>query len=148
MKFFLFNTHGNLVPLIARITLGIVMLPHGAQKMLGWFGGNGFSATMGYFTEHMGIPAIFAFLAIFAEFFGALGLIFGFLTRLSAFGVGITMLVALFTHASHGFFMNWSGQQTGEGYEYHLLTIGLALISIIQGAGKTSLDALIAKKLS
>lgn len=148
MKNILFKTEGNLVPLIARVALGVVMFPHGAQKMLGWFGGYGFSATMHHFTENMGIPAVFAFLAIFAEFFGALGLIVGSLSRIAAFGVGVTMVVAAFMHTSNGFFMNWTGQQTGEGYEYHLLAIALSLVVIIQGAGKTSIDAVISRKIS
>ncbi|TLD72443.1 DoxX family protein [Phragmitibacter flavus] len=149
MNSLLFKTNNSIAPLIARVTLGVVMFPHGAQKLLGWWGGNGFSGTMGYFTGNLGIPAVFAFLAIFAEFFGALGLIVGALTRVAAFGVGFTMLVAMFMgHTANGFFMNWMGNQAGEGYEYHLLAIGLAIIIMIQGAGKASIDNLIAKKLA
>jgi putative oxidoreductase len=149
MNSLLFKTSGTLVPLIARLALGVVMFPHGAQKLLGWFGGHGFTGTMGYFTGTMGIPAVFAFLAIVAEFFGALGLIFGALSRIAAFGIGFTMLVAMFMgHLSNGFFMNWTGQQTGEGFEFHILAIALALIVMIQGAGKASIDGVIAKNLS
>jgi putative oxidoreductase len=72
---------------ILRLALGIVFFPHGAQKTLGWFGGLGFSGTMGFFTHQMGIPAPFAFLAIAAEFFGGLGLLAGFLGRIAAFGI-------------------------------------------------------------
>jgi putative oxidoreductase len=128
--------------------LGFVMFPHGAQKMLGWFGGHGFSGTMGFFTGTMHIPAVFAFLAILAEFAGSLGLITGLLSRVAAFGIATNMVVAiLIAHAANGFFMNWFGNQKGEGFEYHLLAIGLALIVLIHGAGKASLDALIAGHL-
>ena len=76
---------------ILRVILGVVMLPHGAQKLLGWFGGNGFSGTMHHFTENMGIPYLFALLAVLAESFGALGLIAGLFTRVAAFGIGATI---------------------------------------------------------
>lgn len=145
----LFKTDGHTAPLIARLTLGLIMFPHGAQKALGWYGGYGYDGTMGYFTGTLGIPALFAFLVIAAEFAGAIGLITGFLTRVSAFGIAAVMAGAIaMAHKSNGFFMNWSGQQAGEGYEYHLLAIGLALIVVIHGAGKSSLDALVAKRLA
>lgn len=144
----LLETNSSFALLIARITLGVVMFPHGAQKVLGWFGGHGFSGTMAFFTGAMHIPAFFAFLAIAAEFAGSLGLIAGFLSRVAAFGVGVTMIVAIATaHGANGFFMNWSGTQKGEGFEYHLLAIGLALVVMFAGAGKASLDGLIAKYL-
>jgi putative oxidoreductase len=128
------------------LTLGIVMFPHGAQKVLGWFGGNGFNGSFHFFTDQMHIPAVFAVLAIAAEFLGSLGLIFGFLTRLAALGIAVEMLVAVkMVHGANGFFMNWMGNQKGEGFEYHLLAIGLALIVLIYGAGKASVDAAIAK---
>lgn len=142
----LFKTNDSAAPLIARLVLGLVMFPHGAQKALGWFGGYGFSATMHAFTANMHIPAVFAFLAILAEFAGSLGLIAGLLSRVAAFGIATNMVVAIATvHHGNGFFMNWSGQQKGEGFEYHLLVLGLALIVMIHGAGKASLDALISK---
>ena len=145
----LFKTSDSFAPLIARLTLGLVMFPHGAQKALGWFGGYGFSGTMNAFTQQMHIPAPLAFLAIAAEFAGSLGLITGLLARVSAFGIATNMVVAILTvHASNGFFMNWFGAQKGEGFEYHLLAIGLALIVIFHGAGKASLDAQIARKLA
>ena len=141
----LFKTNSSIGPLVARLVLGLVMFPHGAQKALGWFGGHGFSGTMGFFTNMLHIPVAFAFLAIVAEFAGSLGLISGFLSRIAAFGIATVMVVAIFTaHAANGFFMNWSGKQAGEGFEYHLLAIGLALVVMIQGAGKASLDGLIA----
>jgi putative oxidoreductase len=137
----LLKTTDSYLPTIARLTLGIVMFPHGAQKVLGWFGGYGFNGTMGFFTGQMHIPALFAFLAIAAEFLGSLGLITGFLSRIAAFGIAANMAVAVGTvHFANGFFMNWSGNQKGEGIEYHLLAIGLALIVIIAGAGKASID--------
>lgn len=126
---------------ILRLTLGLVIFPHGAQKMLGWFGGYGFSGTMGFFTQQMGIPAVFAVLAILAEFAGAIGLITGVLTRVAAFGVGMVMLVAtLTTHLANGFFMNWNGTQKGEGFEYHLLALGIAIALMIRGGGAFSVD--------
>ncbi len=144
----LFKTTDSYAPLIARITLGLVMFPHGAQKVLGWFGGHGFAGTMGFFTGTMHIPALFAFLAILAEFAGSLGLIVGLLSRVAAFGIVSVMVVAIATvHVANGFFMNWMGTQKGEGFEYHLLAIGLGLIVIIYGGGKASLDRLFTKSL-
>ena len=141
----LLKTDNSTAPLLARLALGLVMFPHGAQKALGWFGGYGFDGTMGYFTGTLHIPAVFAFLAIAAEFAGSLGLITGFLSRISALGIGITMTVAIFMgHAANGFFMNWYGNQKGEGFEYHLLAIGLALVVLVTGGGKASVDGLIA----
>ena len=143
----LIRTDNDTTSLILRLFLGIVFFPHGAQKLLGWFGGYGFSGTMNFFTETMGIPAVFAFLAIVAEFFGALGLITGFLTRLSAFGIGIVMVVATLTvHLQHGFFMNWSGNQQGEGFEYHLLAIAIAVALTIKGGGRWSIDGALTEK--
>ena len=142
---FLFKTSDSFAPTLARLTLGGVMFPHGAQKVLGWFGGYGFTGTMHFFTEQMHIPAAFAVLAIAAEFLGSLGLITGFLGRIAAFGIAVNMAVAIATvHGANGFFINWFGNQKGEGYEYHLLAIGLALIVMIYGAGKASVDAALA----
>ena len=136
----LLATAHDVGPTVARLTLGIVMFPHGAQKMLGWFGGPGYHGAMGFFT-HSGIPGFFAFLAIVAEFFGSIGLIVGALSRVAAFGIAVNMIVAiLMVHATHGFFMNWFGNQGGEGFEYHLLAIGLAVIVMIKGAGLLSFD--------
>ena len=117
------------------------MLPHGLQKTLGLFGGHGFSGTMGFFTGQMGIPALFAFLAITAEFLGAIGLITGALSRVAAFGVGFTMLVTMtMGHLQNGFFMNWTGAQPGEGFEFHLLAIAMAIVVVIKGGGAYSID--------
>lgn len=132
---------------ILRVILGVVMLPHGAQKLLGWFGGHGFSGTMHHFTENMGIPYLFALLAVLAESFGALGLIAGLFTRVAAFGIGATIgVAALMGHVKYGFFMNWFGKQAGEGFEYHLLVVGMALALVIAGGGRWSLDRLISDK--
>ncbi|HLX61927.1 MAG TPA: DoxX family protein [Planctomycetota bacterium] len=142
-----FATDNDWALTLARLTLGAVFFAHGAQKMLGWFGGYGFNGTMGFFTQQMGIPAVFAFLAIAAEFFGGLGLIVGLLGRIAAFGILSNMAVAIVTvHAQFGFFANWMGNQKGEGIEYHLLAIALALVIIIKGSGAASLDWLLARK--
>lgn len=143
----LLKTDDSFAPLIARLTLGLVMFPHGAQKALGWFGGYGFSATMNFFTGQLHIRELFAFLAIAAEFAGSIALIAGLLSRVSAFGIAVVMLMATLTvHASNGFFMNWAGIQKGEGFEYHLLAIGLALVVTLSGAGKWSLDRLLVRQ--
>lgn len=139
----LLATSNDFTLTLMRLVLGVVFFAHGAQKMLGWFGGYGFHGTMGFFT-HSGIPAPLAFLAICAEFFGGLGLIVGLLSRIAAFGIVVNMLVAVATvHAANGFFMNWFGNQKGEGFEYHLLAIALGLAIMIKGAGALSLDRLL-----
>ncbi len=145
----LFATDDDTTTAILRLVLGIVFFAHGAQKMLGWFGGFGFSGTMGYFTGTMHIPAAFALLAICAEFFGGLGLILGFLTRIAAFGIAVNMLVAVATvHRAFGFFMNWNGTQKGEGFEFHLLVLAITAFLMIRGAGAFSLDHAIAAATS
>jgi putative oxidoreductase len=126
---------------LLRLVMGVTFFMHGAQKMLGWFGGYGFSGTMGFFTNVMHIPAPFAVLAILAEFLGGIGLILGFLSRIAAFGIATNMLVAvLLVHAPNGFFMNWTGQQKGEGFEYHLLALVIAIVLMVRGAGAFSID--------
>ena len=137
----LMQTQPRLSLLVLRLLLGVVMFPHGAQKVLGWFGGQGLDATIQGFTTHMGIPLVFAWLAVAAEFLGSLGLIAGLLTRVAAFGIGVVMVVAvLMVHLANGFFMNWAGNQKGEGIEYHLLALAAALALMIEGGGKASLD--------
>jgi putative oxidoreductase len=126
---------------ISRLALGIMILPHGAQKALGWFGGYGFTGTITFFTQTMHVPAPLAVLAIAAEFLGGLGLITGLFSRVAAFGVGFNMLVAvLMVHLPNGFFMNWFGHQKGEGIEFFILAIGLAVAVMIKGGGALSLD--------
>jgi putative oxidoreductase len=124
------------------------MFPHGAQKVLGWFGGYGYAGTMNFFTQTMHIPAPLAILAITAEFLGSIALVFGLLSRVAAFGIGVTITVAAFTVAlPNGFFMNWFGNQKGEGVEYHILMAAIALAVVIKGGGKWALDSVIARKL-
>jgi putative oxidoreductase len=136
----LFATNRDIVPIFLRLTLGAVMFPHGAQKVLGWFGGGGFNATLEGMTG-MGLPAAIVVMVMIAEFLGSLGLILGFLTRLSALGVISVMLGAIFTvHQQYGFFMNWMGKQAGEGFEYHLLAIGIAVALLVRGGGAFSID--------
>ena len=137
----IFSTSNDWTLTIIRLVMGVTFFAHGAQKMLGWFGGYGFSGTMGFFTHQMSIPAPFAFLAICAEFFGGLGLIVGLLTRVAAFGIMTNMMVAIMmVHRFNGFFMNWTGQQKGEGFEYHLLALALGFMLLVKGAGALSLD--------
>jgi putative oxidoreductase len=134
-------TNGDWVLTVVRVVLGITLFAHGAQKLLGWFGGHGLSATVRMFRDHIGIPAPLAYLAIAAEFFGGLGLIVGLLARIAALGIAITMAVAMLTvHLKFGFFMNWFGDKQGHGFEYHLLALALALVVIVHGAGAFSLD--------
>jgi putative oxidoreductase len=132
---------------ILRIALGAVMFPHGAQKMLGWFGGGGWTGTMHFFTETVHMSYFTGALTILIEFFGSIMLITGTFTRVAALGIlglfiGIIFNIAL----PNGFFMNWGGDQHGEGFEYHLLVLGMSLALIIGGAGKLSVDSLISKK--
>jgi putative oxidoreductase len=131
--------------LLARVALGAVMLPHGAQKLLGWFGGYGFSGTMGFLTGDAGLPWIVAFTVILAESFGALALVLGLFGRVGALGISAVMIGAIATvHAGNGFFMNWFGNQKGEGFEYHILALGLAAIVLVRGSGSLSLDRVLA----
>jgi putative oxidoreductase len=140
----LFATDDSTATSILRLVLGVVFFAHGAQKMLGWFGGFGFAGTMSFFTGLMHIPAPLAFLAIAAEFFGGIGLILGFLTRIAAFGIGVNMLVAIMTvHHAFGFFMNWAGTQKGEGFEFHLLVLAIVAYLMIRGAGAYSVDRIL-----
>lgn len=142
----LLGTTNSYVLTVLRIALGVVILPHGLQKTIGWFGGYGFAATLDFFGS-VGIPAILGVLAIAAESAGALALIAGVTTRIAALGIGVTMLVASFMHKANGFFMNWSGQQKGEGFEYHILAMAIAAALVIGGAGRFSLDRLISRRV-
>jgi putative oxidoreductase len=136
----LLHTNDDIGLFIARISLGLVILPHGLQKLLGLFGGAGFTGTVDFFVGS-GLPSAVAILIIIGESFGALGLILGFLSRLAAFGITLIMLGAIFmVHIQNGFFMNWFGNQAGEGFEYNLLALGLSLVVLIKGGGKWSVD--------
>lgn len=145
-KIFLTNS-ADTTALIARLALGIVVFPHGAQKLLGWFGGYGFTGTMGFLTGTAGLPWIVALLVILIEFFGALMLISGFKTRIASLGIIVTFLgVVISSHLSNGFFMNWYMQpDKGEGLEYFILLFGLAIIALVAGGGKASIDSILSK---
>jgi putative oxidoreductase len=147
MKKLLSTNPNNWVALVARLALGITLFPHGAQKLLGWFGGYGYKGTMGFLTAQMHLPWIIALLVILIEFFGSLLLIFGLFTRISALAIFASFLGVLFTvHIKNGFFMNWGMQANkGEGFEYFILLFGLAIIALISGGGKASVDAAILK---
>jgi putative oxidoreductase len=140
----------DLTLLIIRITLGIVIFPHGAQKLMGWFGGFGFEGTMNYFTETVGLPYVIGLLVILGESFGALALILGLFGRFMGLSLFIIMLGALyFDHAQNGFFMNWFGNRGGgEGYEFDLLTFGLSLAIVINGSGAFSADRYLFRRQS
>jgi putative oxidoreductase len=146
--FHLFATSNDPGLLIARLVLAAIFLPHGLQKTFGWFGGYGLAGTMGFFTGPLGIPKPLGALAIATENLAPVALALGLVGRVAALGIIGIMVVAAYTvHREHGFFMNWSGQQKGEGYEYHLLAIGLALVVLIGGSGPLSIDQIIAATL-
>ena len=133
---------------VVRVVLAIVFFAHGSQKMLGWFGGSGFSKTVHYFTTQGHLPMIAAVLVVLAEFFGSIGLFFGFLTRIAALGICGVMIGAIaMVHAPNGFFMNWTGHQGGEGFEYHLLVLAMAAPLFVWGAGALSVDGAIYERL-
>jgi len=143
-----FKTEDSFSFLILRIALAVVIFPHGAQKVLGWFGGHGIEATLGFLTGKMGVPYFIAVLVIIGEFFGALGLLTGFLTRFCAASIATILAGAVaMIHWNNGFFMNWSGKQAGEGFEYHILAIGIAAVLVIGGGGAFSLDQWISRNL-
>lgn len=137
----LVHTADDPILALLRMTLGIVFFAHGAQKVLGWFGGPGYAGTMSFLTHNLGLPPILAILAIMAEFLGGIGLIAGVLSRIAGFAIALDMLVAVFlVHLPNGLFMNWSGNQKGEGFEYHLLAIAIAITILVRGAGAFSVD--------
>ena len=143
-----FKTDGTISGTILRVLLGIVIFPHGAQKLLGWFGGGGFDASMRMFESNFHIPTIFALLAILAESVGAVALIAGFFTRVAALAISVNMLVAVaLVHGKVGFFMNWTGTGKGEGFEYHILAVAIGLALMIKGGGRWSVDGVVARKL-
>ena len=139
----LFKTNNNnWSALIARLALALVVFPHGAQKLFGWFGGYGFQGTMGYLTTQVGLPSFVALLVILIESVAALMVLLGLGTRIAALGIfGLFAIIAVQYHSSNGFFMNWLGNQKGEGLEYFIILLGLALTLIITGGGKASADA-------
>jgi putative oxidoreductase len=141
----LFATRPRFTLLLLRVVLGFLFFMHGSQLVFGWFGGFGLSASINAFTEKMAMPVFLAYLAVFSEFFGGLALIFGFATRIAALGIAADMIIAIFlVHLPNGLFMNWYGNQKGEGYEYHLLAVAIALTLAIGGGGILSIDRSIA----
>jgi putative oxidoreductase len=148
LMFGLFQTSGSVSPLILRVLLAVVMFPHGAQKLLGWFGGAGYASVMVSFSDRWGIPAALTVLCIVTEFLGPIALFFGFLTRIAALAIGFDLLVAaILVHVHFGFFLNWSGKQKGEGIEFDLLLWAIALALILEGAGAFSVDRVISSRL-
>lgn len=141
MKRLLFSTNQSLAPLLLRLFLAFVLFPHGAQKLLGWFGGFGFAGTMTYFTETVKLPWLIGLLVIVIEFFGPLALLVGFAVRLWSIAIAIVMTGIILTHFTGYFFMNWFGNQKTEGMEFFLLAIGMAGALIYSGAGRLSIDA-------
>ncbi|MCK5941681.1 MAG: DoxX family protein [Planctomycetes bacterium] len=143
----LLDTRATAAPVALRATLALVMFPHGAQKVFGWFGGYGWSGTMGFLTEQIGMPSFAAAGVMLLELLGPVLLLAGLGTRAVALGFAGIMLGAITTvHAANGFFMNWSGQQAGEGYEYHLLVLGASLALVFAGGGRWSLDRRLARR--
>lgn len=142
-------TDDSVALLVLRLMLALVFFPHGAQKVLGWFGGDGFSATMGFFVDKAGIPWVLAFLAVLAESAGVLALLAGIFTRVAALGIAVNMIIcAAGNHLKNGFFMNWMGKQQGEGFEFHILAVAISLALIISGGGKWSLDGFLSRRRS
>jgi putative oxidoreductase len=142
----LFQTKNDVAPLVLRVLLGMLILPHCMQKLFGWFGGEGYSGTMGFFTGSMGFPAVLASLYMLAEPLACLGLVTGFLTRIAAFFIAVEMAMDVaMIHMSYGFFMNWNGDKGGEGIEYHLLVIVITVALMIRGGGKWSVDSVVSK---
>lgn len=144
----LLRTSDDRMLTLVRLVLGSVMFAHGAQKALGWFGGAGFGPTLNYFGQNLGISTPLAVLAVAAEFIGGISLLFGLLGRVSAMGIAINMIVAVgLVHWRYGFFMNWFGAKPGEGFEYHLLALAIALLIVVRGSGAWSLDRMLVQKL-
>jgi putative oxidoreductase len=146
MKKLLFNTTNSYAPVALRLLLAAVLFPHGAQKLLGWFGGFGFNGTMHYFTDQVGVPSIVGFAVIIIEFFGPIFLLLGFATRLWSLGIIGIMTGVIVTTFNQYFFMNWFGTQKTEGFEFFLLAIGMAASLVISGSGKYSIDARLTSK--
>ena len=139
-------TGDSFAPLFLRLALGVTLFPHGAQKLIGWFGGFGFNGSMGYFTGTVGLPWIVGLLVILGEFFGALMLIAGVGTRFAAASLAVIMAGAAWQCRVNGFFMNWFGNQKGEGLEFFVLAIAIALALTVLGGGKWSVDSRLAAR--
>ncbi len=139
-------TSASYSPIFLRFFLALVVFPHGAQKVLGWFGGYGFTGTMAFFTGTMGLPYVIALLPVLTEFLAPIALLFGFFTRIAALALSVNFLVVMTVLWPNGFFMNWFGTQKGEGIEYVLLIFGITLALMVGGAGRFSADRAIAEK--
>lgn len=147
VKSLLFGTSRSWEAFVIRLVLAIVIFPHGAQKLFGWFGGFGFEGTMGFLTGTAGLPWIAAFLVIMIESIGSVLIFFGVATRLVALASGLLAFgIMTFAHVQHGFFMNWLGNQGGEGIQFFLLWMGIALALVFAGGGKFSVDAALSKR--
>lgn len=144
----IFKTSNDYAPLLLRLFLAIVIFPHGAQKLLGWFGGYGFEGTMGYFTETAKLPWILGFQIIFIEFFAPIALLFGFATRIWAAATGVVILGIIITAHHDYFFMNWFGSQPAEGMEYFLLALAICTALVISGGGRLSADYKLQSKIN
>lgn len=143
----IFNTRDHISGLVLRVTAALVILPHGCQLLFGWFGGMGYAAAMNYFKQTEGLPVMIGFLVILLQFAGSLLILLGTLTRLvSAAMIFLFLGMIVTSHWQHGFFMNWMGTGAGEGFEFHLLVIGLCLSLVMNGAGVYSIDAWLSKK--
>jgi putative oxidoreductase len=144
-----FQTDRSRIAFLQRLILAAVIFPHGAQKLLGWFGGWGLEGTLAWFQNDLGAPAIVGVLVILGDFFGMIALAAGLATRFAAAGAALTMAGAIvFYHAQFGFWMNWSGTQAGEGFQFHLLALALAIPLVVTGGGAWSLDGWIARRLT
>jgi putative oxidoreductase len=144
----LFQTEQSYALLVLRVALAIVIFPQGAQKLLGWFGGAGFDGTMHFFAA-LGVPAGIALLVIISDFFGSLALALGLIGRFAAFGTTMVMLGAMvLVHGQNGFFLNWNGDQAGEGIQFHLLVVAVAVVLMAKGSGAWSIDGLLLRGLT
>jgi len=148
MKRLLFSTNDSVAPVLLRLFLAFVLFPHGAQKLLGWFGGFGFEGTMQYFTGMRGMPWIVGFVVILIEFFGPMALVLGFAVRFWSLAIAVVMAGIILTTFTEHFFMNWFGDHKTEGMEFFLLIIGMAVALIISGGGKFSVDKVLSEKIS
>lgn len=142
------SSEPSATPLILRITFAVVLWPHGAQLLLGYFGGPGYSNSMAMFSL-FGLPGIISFLVIFLQFFGSLFILTGFFIRITALA-SIVLFIGMIVkaHLSFGFFMDWTGTSKGEGFEYQILVIGILLSLVVKGAGTYSIDNLISRQLA
>lgn len=144
----LIRTRADVSALVLRLALAVVFFPHGAQKVFGWFGGQGLNATLQGFSHGMGLPLALVWLVMAAELLGAIGLFLGFLGRIAAFGIFCDMIGAIWlVHAKNGFFMNWAGNKPGEGFEFHILVLAIALALMIKGSGLWSVDRALTREL-